>query len=654
MENTLNIVYKIISENNLYGLNSIIYSVLWFILRYHNVCLNMPMSSMECVHSSLQQNYNLFKIESLFLYNLVLDLNIRFNKLHLINDIFKYHLANDNLSYIKEYLKYYNHQKLVEWLVQLADPKITQDSIETILDGNVKINSFLDEIVQMGNDKKINWTIHSNKIVGVQSDEIINDLVRLNLLFRSEQLNRNIINDNLLINDIKWSNQTFDLIFFDLPAGLHNIIHATCCQKVKKLKLRGTKAEPLLLQYIMMSLNKNGRAIVIVPDSLLFSDSVQHIETRKYLIENFNVKKIIQIDESFYKIKGNKFSVIYFENNGKTKQISFSKLLLNNENITEENITTIQINLIKNNLYSLYYKLYLEISKQNNKIQYEKVKNLFNIYTDSSEITDQTTNILAIDKYYKNNSSVQILNDMSHKEYSYYFTEIKDSNGFFIRYLEYFIKNRYEKLVKGKMNQYDISKIENIEIPVLSKDKQFAISSYIELTNKIIQDNLDKIVTINRVKSCVFDTVPLDEFIQIDQVCEIYIDTTVFENKLIGIIKNGLTAGSVYLLENKHPLLNNSHYLNIKDANYNIEFIYQYLKYREPKLQELARLTSQPTISKSTISSFCIPVIDLDKQMQLLSYCKDFDNTITMYEEDIKNIQNKDIIGTVIKMNNMA
>lgn len=653
MENTIERVYMSMSENDINGLNSICLTVLFYIMHNYVDCFNMSSSSMECLHSGLQQKYNLFKINAVIIYNLFSDLIIQFNKLQLVNDIFKYYLTHDNLSNIKEYYKYYNHPKLVQWLVQLGKPKITKDSIETILDGNVKINSFLDEIVQLGNDKKINWVDHHTKIVGVQTNVLINDLTRLNLLFRAEKLNTNIINNDLLIDDIKWPNQMFDLIFFDLPYGLHNIIHANCCQKVKKLKLRGTKSEPLLLQYIMMSLNKNGRALVIVPDSLLFSDSVQPIETRKYLLENFNIKKIIQIDESFYRIKGNKCSVIYFENTGKTKEINFSKVSLINANVVEENITTVQINLIKNNIYSLYYKLYLETTNHNNKIKYEKVKDLFNIYTDISKITNQSTDILAIDKYYKNNYSVQFFNSIPEKEYAFYFVEIKEPNGFFIRYLEYFLKNRYEKIVKGKMNQYDISKIENLEIPVLSKEKQSAISNYIELTNKIIQDNLDKILTINKLKSCIFDTIQLDETTQIDQVCHIYISAEVSKNKLIGIIKNGLTAGTVYLVESNQPLSNNSHYLDIKDNNYDIEYIYHYLKYKENKLLELAQLTPQPTISKSTMLSFNIPVMDLDKQSQILSYCRDFDNNISMYVQDNKNIKEKDIIGTVIQLNNM-
>ena len=111
-------------------------------------------------------------------------------------------------------------------------------------------------------------------------------------------------------------NKSYDLIISYFPEGIKNIIHAECCERIKKLKIRGTKSEPLILQLIMSSLEHNGDAIVIIPNSLLFNDSKQHIETRKYLLENFNVICIISLENS-------NNSLIYFKNNCITKNINF-------------------------------------------------------------------------------------------------------------------------------------------------------------------------------------------------------------------------------------------------------------------------------------------------------------------------------------------
>ena len=75
---------------------------------------------------------------------------------------------------------------------------------------------------------------------------------------------------------------------------------------MKDLKIRGTKFEPLALQLIMKGLNKGGRACVIVSNALLQSTSICAVETRKYLLQNFEVEKIIEIS--------NNENVIYFKN----------------------------------------------------------------------------------------------------------------------------------------------------------------------------------------------------------------------------------------------------------------------------------------------------------------------------------------------------
>jgi type I restriction-modification system DNA methylase subunit len=87
-----------------------------------------------------------------------------------------------------------------------------------------------------------------------------------------------------------------------------NMKHAECCERVNKLKIRGTKCEPLYLQLLMTSLKSGGLCAVIVPKSLLISDSSCHIETRKYLLKNFELKNIIEMNRTY---------IIYFENSGR-------------------------------------------------------------------------------------------------------------------------------------------------------------------------------------------------------------------------------------------------------------------------------------------------------------------------------------------------
>jgi len=99
----------------------------------------------------------------------------------------------------------------------------------------------------------------------------------------------------------------YDIIITKMPKE-QNMKHAECCERVNKLKIRGTKCEPLYLQLLMTSLSSGGRCAVIVPKSLLISDSSCHIETRKYLLKNFELKNIIEMNRTY---------IIYFENSGR-------------------------------------------------------------------------------------------------------------------------------------------------------------------------------------------------------------------------------------------------------------------------------------------------------------------------------------------------
>ena len=142
-------------------------------------------------------------------------------------------------------------------------------------------------------------------------------------------------------------NKLYDLIISYFPEGIKNIIHAECCDRIKNLKIRGTKSEPLILQLVMLSLQQNGETFVIVPNTLLFNDSKQHIKTRKYLLENFNVIHVVALNDC-------NNSLIYFKNNGITKYVNFKMLKDNQLKIFK----TIDINDIKLKDYNLFYEKY--------------------------------------------------------------------------------------------------------------------------------------------------------------------------------------------------------------------------------------------------------------------------------------------------------
>jgi hypothetical protein len=543
-----------------------------------------------------------------------------------IDSVFKYYFENENLADIREYSKFYNKRDLVKWIFNIV--KLDKNKVESILDGNVKINSFLEYALAFYKNDKT----YQDKILGIQTNDIVREISLLNY--------PNILNTDVLINDIPSKINTFDVIFFDFPLGIHNIIHANCCSRIKKLKIRGTKSEPLLLQYVMTSLNKNGRAVLIVPESLLYSDSLQPIQTRKYLLDNFNVKKIVELE--------NMVSLLYFENNGKTTSIEFSKLY----NMTEHHIMKLDVsNVDVNN--SLYYKHYSDLNKPtNNTIEYKEASELVTF----NHAVGTTVTTLVLDKYYKSPDSIRIESNPMYNVYnedSIYITD-KDTSNFNINYMQYVLQCDYSKFTKGKMHQFDIDKIKKHMIPVLSKMVQQSISNYMKLSNNIINNNNNYIKNYNEMKQSLLDTIPRNNMVEISSICNIL--STPLPNsvpkKLIGIIRNGLTAGTVNLVKENTVLSNNSHYLEL-NSKVSIEYVYHIMKHNESKLIELANLTPQPNLNKSNLLAFKIADLDTTNQQQLSLYCEDFDANIEKYKIINENIMNKNIIDIVLKLNHI-
>ena len=560
--------------------------------------------------------------------------------------IYLHFLENDTLIKKKEYEKYYNKKILTEWIAQLCKPKIVNNKIEKIFEGNMKINSYIDYIVSNNN---INWEENKNMLHGSIENKIVKQHITHNLYNNTNvDFSTNITTDDVLINDISSS---YDMIIFDTLFNKHNIIHASCCDKIKKLKIRGTNCESLGIHLIMKSLNKNGRGCIIVPESLLFSESNQIVETRKYLVENFNIKKITQLNENFYYTKGNKNAIIYFENNNKTSKIIFTSLKIDNNVTVESNLLDIDYSTISSN-YSLYYKLYQDklTDTKYTSIEYIPMTNLFNFNT-----VENNSKVLVFDKYYNDSSSIKIC-DKIENENNFYLSEKKNDQYipmFLLHFIEYIIKNKINLFIKGKLQQFDTDKIKTISIPSLSKSVQESIVLYYNNSNLIYTNNLKQIESYVDLKKCLFMLGNISNNMKLDDIVSISTSKD-FEGSMIAIIKNSMACGSISLIENistrEYTFLNNSYYLSSKTNNILIEYIYYYMEYNINKIIEITQHTSKPNLSQKQLENLCIPIVDLDIQTKIISYCKFYDNAINKVKLENDTIKQKDIMNIISQL----
>ena len=102
----------------------------------------------------------------------------------------------------------------------------------------------------------------------------------------------------------------FDFILANPPFGIKKLLYKDMNKKIKSLGINGTKGEILFLQLCMCKLNNNGKCAIVVPEGVLFNSTKMYKETRKYLLENFNLKKVITRPPIYW--LGNKRKIFFF------------------------------------------------------------------------------------------------------------------------------------------------------------------------------------------------------------------------------------------------------------------------------------------------------------------------------------------------------
>ena len=345
-------------------------------------------SSLECIVGQIFEKMQFktdFKLESPSnlrnILNKIKDINI--NELStnydIVGIIYELHLKTGTSQAMRDLGQYFSNRSVIKYMVKLCDPKIKKNGeIETILDPTMGTAGFLamsiKHINNINNKKKVDWIKNKNNIYGFDIDENVKNMAILNLFLETGQIfDRTLIKHDTLHKDFELEDKTFidkvDVILANEPFGIKGLKYADCCERIKKLKIDGTKAEPLFLQLMMQSLNVKGRCAVIVPDGVLFNDAKLHKGTRKHLCNNFNLLKVISLEDGLFLNTGVKSSILFFVNDGETTKVEFCKIKMLNDDIVEESIIKVNVDEIKQNDYTLFVNKY-------NKVEENKIDGL--------------------------------------------------------------------------------------------------------------------------------------------------------------------------------------------------------------------------------------------------------------------------------------
>ena len=608
-------------------------------------------------------------------------LNINFD---IVGVIYEIHLATGATGQgMRDLGQYFTHRKVIKYMVELCDPKVKSNGlIETILDPSMGTGGFLTMSTKHlnANNTNINWNLQQSNIYGFDVDENLKSLAYINLLLENNEIFENIRVQDTLCGDFKINDiiiDKYDVILANEPFGLKNIVHAECCRRIVDLKIRGTKAEPLFLQLMMISLNQNGRCAVIVPDGVLFNDAKLHKDTR----------------------------ILYFVNDGTTTNVEFCKIKLVNNDIVEETIKTVTKDIIVSKDYSLFINKYIQSNiVQLSNVEYKKLGDICSILPNGIRNSSEGNTIglyplyycsiqgnLWMDTYdYENEESIIINTTNGSGKCEVYYCNNKYSvaqstvrfnskiGDIKTKYIYFYLHSNkiiLEEKFKGS-NQKQLTRKDllEIQIPIPPLEIQNQIITVLDNDYLIIK-NVNELIKMyeEKKKGIVWSNTINTRMEKLGNVCEVkqgtyitqdmkiegiyplygggdisyYINTFNRENDII-IAKDGVSLDCVRYEKDKFFLNHHGWSINCKDIIYKM-YLYYYLFSNQNKIYSLAMGSAQKGINQKNFYDIEIPIPSLELQQDIVNQCEHYDNLITTLKKQIVNIEKENTIEKVLR-----
>jgi type I restriction enzyme S subunit len=636
-----------------------------------------------------------------------LDLKKLSSKYDLIGTIYEIHLKSGTSNSMRDLGQYYTHRLVIKYMIELCKPEMNKGVIDKIIDPTMGTGGFLSMSIKYLKDKydKIDWAKNKDNLIGFDIDDNVKNMALLNVFLEcGEMCTDTLVKQDTLHNDFKFSNGSVldkaKIILANEPMGLKNIVHAECCDRIKDMKIRGTKAEPLFLQLFMEALDKDGRCAVIVPDGVLFNESNLHNGTRKHLIENYNLKKVVSLNDDFFLNTGVKTSILFFVNDGKTKKVEFCEIKIKDDDIVENSIIKVNYDKLKSNNYSLFVNKYnvIEVDKIEG-IEYKKLGEVCEFKNGKTlskkDIVEGIYKVIgggkqpmgSHNKYNRDENTILCSSSGANAGYiSKYKIKTWASDCFsiapkdiskvdndYIFYTLSNIQNNIYELQTGSAQPHMYSStIENLEIPIPSLRVQQQIVERLDVLNEnnaTIKKNIDEFKKI--IKYYVDCQTMNEKVVKLGEICETesgdYIKTENFvsgkypvygggdiskyinkknrENTFV-ISKDGVSENCVRYIIGEFFLNHHGWTLNYKDKHIINKFMFYCLIMNQERLYNLAQGSAQKGINRISFYNMQVKIPSKEKQQQIVDYCDNLSDIITKLEKQLQD--NKLLIKNII------
>ena len=240
----------------------------------------------------------------------------------ILGTVYEHHLGSgSNKSAMRDLGQFFTDRRVCSYMTKMCDPQVFSDgTAESILDPTMGAGGFLTTYVQSLKETgaSVHWPSMQMDVAGYDIDEFVMSIGRINMYLSTGVVFQRIAHRDTLNNDVGDPHQRlrFKIILANMPFGVKGLKFVDCCKRVKDLHCDGTKSEPLFLNLMMAALDEGGRCAVVVPDGVLTNNSKQHSMTRNYLLDHFELKRVIKMKGQFFSNTGIQPSILFFENSG--------------------------------------------------------------------------------------------------------------------------------------------------------------------------------------------------------------------------------------------------------------------------------------------------------------------------------------------------
>ncbi|MCK5267773.1 MAG: N-6 DNA methylase, partial [Spirochaetes bacterium] len=227
-------------------------------------------------------------------------------------DAFEYFLKN-SISVGNDLGEYFTPRHIVKLMVELLDLKFK----ETIYDPCCGTGGFLIESFKnIMNKCKLteeNIDVLENQTVFGREISTTSKIAKMNMIIMGDGHN-NIEQIDSLEFPIK---EKYDVV-------LTNFAFSQTTDYGGLYQFDTKDANPIFIKHVFDSLNKNGRAGVVVPEGILFDTKKEYIKIRKLLLERSNIEAVIKLHSFVFKpYTGQPTSIIIFKKGESTKKVWF-------------------------------------------------------------------------------------------------------------------------------------------------------------------------------------------------------------------------------------------------------------------------------------------------------------------------------------------